>query len=115
MVGCVYDKEKRESVHKMVLAGDVGNLNVFQGSKYIQSNTVDAFNDVINTSERAVIFGTPCQIAGIDSLLKLNKRRENYILVDLICFGVPTQYLWNKYLKEGSKKYGYGLTPDSTV
>lgn len=112
VVGCVYDKEKRESVHKMVLAGDVGNLNVFQGSKYIQSNTVDAFNDVINTSERAVIFGTPCQIAGIDSLLKLNKRRENYILVDLICFGVPTQYLWNKYLKEGSKKYGYGLTPD---
>ena len=30
VVGCVYDKEKRESVHKMVLAGDVGNLNVFK-------------------------------------------------------------------------------------
>ena len=54
----------------------MGNLNVFKALKYIQSNTVDAFNDVINTSERAVIFGTPCQIAGIDSLLKLNKRQK---------------------------------------
>lgn len=112
VVGCIYDKEKREAVHKIVPAGDIENLKAFQGSKYIQSNTYDAFQDVISKTERAVIFGTPCQIAGMDRLLKLKKRRENYILVDLICHGVPTQHLWNKYLKEGSKKYGYGLNPE---
>lgn len=112
VVGCMYDKEKREAVHKIASAGDIESLSLFKGSKYIQSNTSESFNDVINKTEKAVIIGTPCQIAGIDRLLRLKRRRENYILIDLICHGVPTQHLWEKYLNEGSKKYGYGSTPD---
>lgn len=112
VVGCEYDKEKREAVHKIVPSGDIEKIRAFQGSKYIQSNTFDAFQDVIYKTEKAVIFGTPCQIAGLDHLIKLKKRRENYILIDLICHGVPTQHLWNKYLKKGSEKYGYGLNPE---
>lgn len=112
VVGCVYDKEKREAVHRIVYSGDVESLKIFQGSKYIQSSTIDAFTNVINKSKKAVVFGTPCQIAGLDRLLRLKKKRDNYILVDLICHGVPSYYLWDKYLKDGSKKYGYGQAPD---
>lgn len=112
VVGCIYDKEKREAVHRIAKAGDLNSLNVFKGSKYLQSSTDEAFNDVINDTNKAVVFGTPCQIAGIDLLLKSKNRREDYILVDLICHGVPSQNLWSKYIKEGSEKYGYGESPD---
>lgn len=112
IVGCIYDREKQEAVHKLVKAGDIDSLEVFQGSKYLQSNTKEAFNEVYNNTQKAVIFGTPCQIAGIDLLLKSRNKRKDYFLVDLICHGVPSQNLWNKYLKEGSKRYRYGKTPD---
>lgn len=112
VVGCVYDKKKTEAVHKLVQAGDIQGLNAFKGSKYIQSNTKDCFEQIINKTQKAVIFGTPCQIAGIDLLLRAKNKRKNYVLVDLICHGVPSQLLWNKYLKEGSKRYGYGKSPN---
>ncbi len=111
VVGCIYDNEKGEAVHEIVPAGEIEKLHVFQGSKYIQSNTYDVFKDVVSTSQKAVVVGTPCQISGIDKLLRLRNKRDKFVLVDLICHGVPTQNLWNKYLKEGSVKYGYGLTP----
>lgn len=112
VIGCVYDKEKSEAIHKLVQSGDIDSLNAFKGSKYIQSNTKDVFYEVVEETTKAVVFGTPCQIAGIDLLLKSKKIRDNYVLVDLICHGVPSQHLWNKYLKEGSKLYGYGISPD---
>lgn len=111
VVGCMYDSKSATAIHKKIKTGDINSLSEFQGSKYIQSNTVEAFRDVI-TSRKAVIFGTPCQIAGLDNFLRLRKRREDYILVDLICHGVPSIYLWHKYLNEGSKKYRYGDAPD---
>lgn len=112
VIGCVYDKDKGEAVHELIPSGDIDSLNAFKGSKYIQSNTKDVFNEVLEKTSKAVIFGTPCQIAGLDLLLKSKKIRGNYVLVDLICHGVPSQHLWNKYLKEGSKHHGYGLSPD---
>ena len=110
VVGCTYDRKSATAIHKKVQSGDIKSLSVFQGSKYIQSNTIEAFRDVL-ISEKAIIFGTPCQIAGLDNFLRLKKRREDYVLVDLICHGVPSIYLWHKYLKEGFNKYGYGNKP----
>ncbi|NLY96823.1 MAG: hypothetical protein GX082_05240, partial [Clostridiaceae bacterium] len=48
----------------------------------------------------------------LDLLLKSKNKREQYVLIDLICYGVPSRYLWEKYLKEGSERYGYGFHPD---
>lgn len=111
IVGCTYDKESSTAIHKKAKSGDISSLSMFQGSKYIQSNTKEAFKDVL-LSKNAVVFGTPCQIAGLDNLLKIKGRREDFVLVDLICHGVPSNYLWYKYLNEGSKKYGYGREPE---
>lgn len=112
VIGCTYDKEKAEAIHQCSPAGKVDKLHVFQGSKYLQSSTADVIKKLTIKSEKAVVFGTPCQIAGTDRLLKLKEKRNNFILVDLICHGVPSQNLWKKYIKEGSEKYGYGLTPE---
>lgn len=38
-------------------------------------------------------------------MLKFKNIRKNYILVDLICHGIPTIYLWRKYLNFVNKKY----------
>lgn len=111
VVGCTYDKQTRSARHIKIVSGDIGSLSLLQGSKYLQSNTTQAFKDVLSL-EHAVIIGTPCQIAGLHNLFAQKKCRENYVLVDLICHGVPTHFLWEKYLNEGSQKYGYGNTPE---
>lgn len=111
VIGCVYDKETACAYHKRVNSGDIDLLTSFQGSKYIQSNTLNAFKNILN-SKKAVVFGTPCQIAGLDNFLKLKHRRNDFVLVDLICHGVPSIHLWHKYLKEGSQKFRYGDKPD---
>lgn len=72
-----------------------------QGSKYLQSNTIKAFKNLLNNfnDEKKIVFGSPCQIAGIRNYLKLNKKEENYILIDFFCHGVPSYLLWENYLK----------------
>lgn len=110
VVGCKYDRHRCEAVHTIVAAEDIEGLTIFRGSKYLQSNMLDILHDVI-AKKKVVIFGTPCQIAGIDRLIRSRAKRDDYVLVDLICHGVPTQNLWKKYIDWGSKKYGYGKTP----
>lgn len=111
VIGCVYDKENRIAKHRGVLAGYVAELSTFQGSKYIQSHFDNSINQILN-SNKAIIFGTPCQIAGINNLLRSKGIRDNYVLVDLICHGVPSDILWNKYLDELSFRFDFGGTPD---
>ena len=60
---------------------------------------------------RIVFFGTPCQAASVDKILRKKKLRNQAIIVDLICHGVPSYYLWDKYLSELDKKYGTGDHP----
>lgn len=111
VVGCVYNNKIAEAEHQFVPAIESDKLHIFQGSKYLQSNSEIVFKNLLNISTKAVIFGTPCQISGIDRVLKLRKKRNDFILIDLICHGVPTQNLWQKYLREGNKKHGFGQEP----
>ena len=62
-----------------------------RGSKYVQSYIGLTFRDVKRDLEcgRHVLFsGTPCQIMGLKSYLGGN--RENLLLVQIICHGVPS-------------------------
>ena len=96
--GCIYDKNDGGIKHKLMSDFDENILKLYQGSKYLQSKFFDNL-DILN-SEKAVIAGTPCQIASVDNYLRLKNKRNNFILVDLVCHGVPSRYLWNRYLKE---------------
>lgn len=81
--------------------------NEFKGSKYVQSDLDGIFRQVKNDLKdgKMVLFsGTPCQIAGLNSFVGKNLR-ENLILLDIVCHGVPSPYIWNDYLTYLETKY----------
>ena len=76
-----------------------------RGSKYIQAKIGDTFNDVKKNllAEKLVLFtGTGCQINGLKSFL--GKDYDNLICVDIMCHGIPSPALWEKYVKYQEKK-----------
>ena len=90
-------------------------LCLLKGSKYVTSNTKDTFFQVkkILSEGKIVLYsGSPCQIAGLYSYL--GNKPENLYTVDIICHGVPSQKLFNKYIqwletKLGEKIIYYGF------
>lgn len=80
----------------------------FKGSKYVQSDLNGVFRQVKKDLKEGltVLFsGTPCQTSGLASYVG-KKLRENLILVDIVCHGVPGPYMWRDYLDYLEKKQG---------
>lgn len=81
-------------------------LPLLRGSKYVQSNTTELFENVkiLLDSDRQVLFsGTPCQVAGLKK--SLGKNYPNLLTVDIVCHGVPSPVAWQRYLDFARKKY----------
>lgn len=75
-----------------------------QRSKYVQSDMDGIYAPLAADLKagRTVFFsGTPCQVAAVKSRFG---ERENLLLADIICHGVPSQQLFSDYLKTLSKK-----------
>lgn len=82
-------------------------LNSYRGSKYLQSSIGDTYKEVRNFLKdgRQVLFsGTPCQIYGLKSFL--GKSYANLLCIDIICHGVPSPLVWQKYVENHEKKSG---------
>lgn len=82
--------------------------NEFKGSKYVQSDLDGIFRQVkedLKQGNTVLFSGTPCQTAGLNSYIG-NKLRENLVLVDIVCHGVPGPYMWRDYLDYLEKKQG---------
>ena len=75
-------------------------LHRLRGSKYVQSEIPKEIYEEIEhllQQGRSVLFsGTPCQIAGIRSFLR--KPYERFYCCDLVCMGVPSSLLFDKYI-----------------
>lgn len=98
--------QKDWSVHHTEI-DRLDQLYRLQGSKYVQSNTDKTFLQVKNYLEtgREVLYsGTPCQIAGLYGFL--GKDYENLITVDIICHGVPSNRMFQEYIRTLESKYG---------
>ena len=81
--------------------------NEFKGSKYVQSDLGGIFRQVkddLKQGNTVLFSGTPCQTAGLNSYIG-KKLRENLVLVDIVCHGVPSPYVWRDYLTYLEKKY----------
>lgn len=81
--------------------------NEFKGSKYVQSDLDGIFRQVkedLKQGNTVLFSGTPCQTAGLNSYIG-KKLRENLVLVDIVCHGVPSPYIWRDYLSYIEKKY----------
>ncbi len=74
-------------------------LNKLKGSKYLQSDLDNIFTYIkYNIKDKLILFvGTPCQIAGLKSIIK---NSDNLICIDIVCHGVPSPKLFEKYIKE---------------
>lgn len=75
------------------------------GSKYIQSQTYNAFRSLVK-NQKYLVVGTPCQIDSLRRFIRMNKMEDNFILMDFFCHGVPSMLMWDKYLKELEQKIG---------
>ena len=88
--------------NEFMCADDYDSLKALCGSKYVEVDTQLPFLEVQKQlkSGRLVLFsGTPCQIQAMNAYLN-NVNYENLILVDLLCYGVQSPVMWEKYLSE---------------
>lgn len=102
--GATFD-EDFNVIHKYVETKE--GLKLFRGSKYVQSNLLDTFNETEKflKENRVVCYsGTPCQIEGLKKFLR--KDYDNLITVDLMCHAVPSPLVWRKYLEYQNKRLG---------
>lgn len=78
---------------------DKDQLDKLRTSKYVQSSIGDSFKTAkkfLDDSRLVLFSGTACQIAGLKSFLR--KDYPNLITQDVICHGVPSPLVWQKYL-----------------
>ncbi len=79
----------------------INGLAKFRGSKYVQSkigNNYILAERCLKDGKQVLFSGTPCQIAGLKRFLR--KEYANLICVDIICHGVPSPNVWNKYITD---------------
>ena len=84
----------------------------FRGSKYVQSDLTGVFRMVkqdLKNGLTVLFSGTPCQTSGLNSYVG-KKLRENLVLIDIVCHGVPGPYIWRDYLAYLEKKQGDTIT-----
>ena len=90
-------------VHKRAVTKNM--RDEFRGSKYVQSDMNTVFLQVKkDLSEGLVVLfsGTPCQTAGLSSFIG-KRLRKNLFLVDILCHGVPSPFLWKDFLNHIEK------------
>ena len=107
--GAAMAEDGKTAVH-MAIDGE-GDLPRLQGSKYLQSHMGNCFRQAKEALDvgRAVLFtGTPCQIEGL--LHFLGRDYENLVTADVICHGVPSEKLWQKYLDCQQRHHGSRVT-----
>lgn len=86
----------------------VEGLARFRGSKYVQSYIGESFlqaKKFLDEGREVLFSGTPCQIAGLKNFLR--RSYQHLLTVDVVCHGVPSPKVWQKYLEESVCKAYY--------
>ena len=95
--GAAFSEDFKHVNH--IIINDEKDLIRLQNSKYVQSNIGNVFSEIRILLEKGkdVLFsGTPCQVAGLNSYL--GKNYNNLLTIDLVCHGIPSPLVWEKYL-----------------
>lgn len=94
--GCDYNSLGDLKHFRLINEDDISKS---QSSKYSQSNAYACFYDIrdqLNSNQKVLFIGTPCQIAGLKNFLR--KTFDNLITVDLICHGTPPNVFFKEHL-----------------
>lgn len=101
--GAGYDHNMRV-VHKEV--SELSQIEVIRRTKYVQSDMDGIYQNIEKNlqSDKWVLFcGTPCQAKAL--LLFLQKEYEKLIVIDLVCYGVPSPGIWMDYVRYLEKRH----------
>lgn len=82
------------------------DLHKIMGSKYVASDLKQLFPVIqreLDNNKKVLFSGVPCQISAL--LKYLQKEYDNLATIEVICHGVPSQKLFNKYVEFLEKKY----------
>lgn len=85
---------------KHIIIDKTEQLPLLRSSKYMQSEINDCYRQIktLLLNKKQVLFsGCPCQVAGLKKYL--GKSYDNLITVDLVCHGVPSHTIFEKYLQ----------------
>lgn len=102
--GMVYGAAISNDCNKVNIIGvnSVTDVHKLLGSKYVQCTPNFEYKNVkkdLLRGKKVLFSGTPCQVAACNLYLK-NVDKKNLIFVDLICHGVPSPGVWEKYVSE---------------
>ncbi len=90
-------------VHHIGVESSEG-LEKLRGSKYLQSNTENTYTEVQEELKRkaGAVFRNSMPDRGIKNVL--GREYDNLITIDILCHGVPSPKLWEKYLDYQEKQ-----------
>lgn len=96
VVGAAFGDDFKSVEH--ILIDSCDELHKLQGSKYLQSKINDCYSIVKDylIAGRTVLFtGTACQVTGLRAYL--GKEYDNLYTQDVVCHGVCSPGVWEKY------------------
>ncbi len=102
--GATFDENLKLS-HQLINGTD--DLFPMLKSKYLQSNMVGIYNQILTllkNNEKVLFSGTPCQVSALKNFIP-SKYHVNLVTIDLICHGVPSQKIFDLYIKELEAKH----------
>ncbi len=105
VAGAVWDKDW--SV-KHIVSNRPDDIEKMRSSKYLQSDIGKCYKEIkllLDKNINVLFTGTPCQVSGLKSYLQ--KDYKNLFCLDLICHGVPSAKVFQKYLKENFNNVEY--------
>lgn len=95
--GAVMSEDCRRVQH--ISIANIEDLAYLQGSKYVQSDIGKTYietKEYLQKGKKVLFSGTPCEIAGLKTFLQRNY--ENLFCIDVVCHGVPSPKVWEKYI-----------------
>ncbi len=96
-----------------VLVEDESELDSVMRSKYVQSkigrDVYEGLRSALRDGRRVLFAGTACQVAGARAYLGKLADSDAFLAVDVICHGVPSPLLWEKWAAWRESRAGASL------
>lgn len=99
--GVVFGAAYEKTTVKHTYITQISELDKLRGTKYVQSEIGDSYSvvrDYLQNGIQVLWVGTPCQVAGLYEFL--GKDHENLTTIEIICMGVNSPEIFQKWLKE---------------
>ena len=109
--GAAWDEGCKHVRHVLVDSED--GLDSVMRSKYVQSSmgceVYEGVREALRSGRRVLFSGTACQVAGMRAYLGKLADSDGFLTVDVICHGVPSPLLWERWVEYREARVGAQL------